>query len=650
MLNEEQKVYANIVEEYDEYIENTYILSAYNKIPYALIREEMDVGVQELFDEFGLIFRLYKIYKRGKNFLVEGTNGDYVPAKLKYKMAASLINKEARFLFGEQPDITVEPKGDTSVLTEESKKSLAVMNDLITTVLKKNRFQDILIKAAKDCFIGKRVAGLVNFNEEDGVTITFLNSLQFIYETKLSNPNFLTKFVCFIIAKDCVSLKDRRIFKKKYTYDEDSDVVYLEEDMYDGTGVLVEHIAEKQPIKLKRIPAVVLINDGLLGEVSGESEVELLQDYEQWYSKLSNADSDAQRKSMNPTKYTVDMESNSTKNLSTGAGAFWDLGSDQNLTNAHPEVGLLEPKMHYSEALKTSLDRIKTAGYEQVDMPNITLDTMQGAITSGKALKAIYWPLIVRCKEKMKVWGPGLSEMTEIIIEGAIVYPSCVTKYISERITPVTYDVEVVQNTPLPEDEIEEKTTDLAEVESGVLSRKTYMKKWRGLTDTEVDDELNQIAYERQVLEEASFNNGMNGDNKLINPGTDDFNMMGVNSIKKDGTQDSQGDNGDNYNNQNTNQGNQGSQSGQGGSSFNLVGNLQSSVNSQFNNQGQSSTGGISRLNGTQINTLINILSQYTLGGFSRQQAINIMTAMGLSETFSNMLLDEEDKKKKQVK
>ena len=284
--------------------------------------------------------------------------------------------------------------------------------------------------------------------------------------------------------------------------------------------------------------------------------------------------------------------------------------------------------MHYSAALKTSLDRIKTAGYEQVDMPNITLDTMQGAITSGKALKAIYWPLIVRCKEKMKVWGPGLSEMVEIIIEGAIQYPLCVTKYIQDKVIPITYEVEVVQNTPLPEDEIEEKTTDLAEVESGVLSRKTYMKKWRGLTDTEVTDELNQIAFERQILEEASFNNGMNGDNKLINPGTDDFNMMGVNSIKKDGTQNGSND-GNNFDNQ------QQEQSG--------LSNIFQSIKSNTSGENSSS---IQRLNGTQVSTLVNVLSQYGIGTLTRVQAVSIIVSMGVSETFANSLLNEEDKKK----
>ena len=495
MASEEAKVIA---------AENsTEVLTAFNRIPYALINAEVSGSTKDTLDELTEICKYYRVYKKGANFTVEGTNGDYVPAKLKYKMAASLINKEARFLFASPPDITVEPKGDVGKITDSSKNALTVMNDLVKTVLDANRFEDALIKAAKDCFVGKRVAGLVNFNEDDGVTITFLPSTQFIYETKLGNPNVITKFVCFIIVKDSVTLSEKKIFKKKFVLEDDT--VYLEEIMYDGAGKELEVITEYQETLMPMIPAVIYVNDGLTGEDAGESEIELLQDYEEWYSKLSTADIDSERKSMNPTKYTVDMESNSTKNLSTAAGAFWDLGSDQNLDKPNPQVGLLEPAMNYSEALKTSLDRIKTTGYEQIDMPNITLESMQGAITSGKSLKAIYWPLIVRCQEKMKMWGPQLRAMVNIIIQGAMVYPNCVVNYINDAITPVAYEISIAQNTPLPEDEIEEKNMDLAEVESKVMSRKSYMKKWRGLTDDEVTEELNQIALERQLIEDSSF-------------------------------------------------------------------------------------------------------------------------------------------------
>lgn len=595
-------------------------LSVYNRIPYALIREESGEDATEVFEEIREICMYYKIYKRGKDFNVEGTNGDYTPARLRYKMAATLVNKEARFLFAEQPDITIEQKGDLEEFTEESKKALTVMNELLQTILDKNNFQDILIKGARDCFIGKRVACLINFNEQDGVTLTFLPSTQFLYEVRPTNHRVLEKFVCFTVMKESKTNSIKRIFKKKYTLEQVNGVekVFLEEEIFDGAAKSIEKVTEKCEIKLDFIPAIVFINDGLSEELKGESEIESLMDFEEWYSKLGNADADAERKSMNPTKYLVDMANNSTKNLSTAAGALWDLGSDQNLDNPYVQVGLLEPQMYYSEALKTTLDRIKTTGYEQVDMPNITNESLSGVITSGKALKAIYWPLIVRCKEKMKMWGPNLSLMAEMIIQGAMIYPNTIKKYTSDILMPIEHVIEVVQNTPLPEDEIEEKTIDLAEVEAKTMSRKTFMKKWRGLTKSQIAEELNQIALERQIIEDASFggttSNGMNGDNSLINNlGKDDFKSAGENALTRDGTQGQTG----------------------GG---------QQQTQIQQVMQSQQTSSAMSKLNGTQIGSLISILGGYKAGNFTRNQAKRLIMSMGLDDTFTEALLDEEKK------
>lgn len=483
---------------------STEVLTAFSRIPYALLNQEVEGNTQDVLAEMTEICKYYKVYKKGMDFTVEGSNGDYVPATLRYKMAASLINKEARFLFAESPDITVDAKGDVGQVSKEAKDELTNWNDLLKSVLDANLFEKALLQAAKDCFIGKRVAGVVNFNEEDGVTITFLPATQFLFETRIGNDNILTKFVCFIVVKDSTTLNDKRVFKKKYTLIDG--VVHLEERMYDGAGreVSAEEFepTEQQPTKLATIPAVVFLNDGLTGDSKGESEIDLLQDYEQYYSKLANGDIDAERKTMNPTRYAIDMDQRSTKGLSSSAGAFWDLQSDQNLDHPAPKVGMLESAMNYSEALKTSLDRIKTVGYEQVDMPNITLETMTGAITSGKALKAIYWPLIVRCKEKMKMWGPKLRQLAEIVFEGALVYPNTITKYVDTPLVPVAHEIHVEQNTPLPEDELEERNMDLAEVAAQTMSKKSYMKKWRGLTDDEAQEELEQIALERQIIDD----------------------------------------------------------------------------------------------------------------------------------------------------
>jgi hypothetical protein len=526
-LNETQKI------EHQE--NNTEVITAYTRVPYALINAESTMA-DETISEFAKIIKLYKVYNHGSKFISEGTGGDYIPANLRSKKAAKLINKEARFLFGETPDITISPKGDVGTQSDIEKENLVTLQDLVNTVLTKNMFDNMLIKAAKDCFIGKRVAGLVNFNETDGITITFLSSLNFIYETKLGNSNILSKFVCFEIIRDTIKLADKRIFKKKYvleTKENGKEVCYLEETLYDGTGALIEIVTEYQPTLLDRIPVAIFLNDGLLGNIQGESEIEDLDYQEQWYNKLSNADIDCERKTMNPIRYTVDMDSKSTKNLSSAPGSYWDLVSDQSLDQPSPQVNMLQSNLAYSTALQVTMSNINSNMHDAVDVPDINLETMKSVITSGKALKSIYWPLIVRCKEKMKMWGPQLKYLIDIIITGSYAYPDIAQRYISDKLQDVKYEIEIESNYPLPEDETEEKQNDLAEVTAQTMSRKSYMKKWRKLTDSESDEELQQIAVENELLNN-SFSNSFNQDQTGTDNQDNTDNQNDVNNSNQD--------------------------------------------------------------------------------------------------------------------
>lgn len=476
----------------------TEVVTAFDQIPYALLNQELDKASTDLLAELTQIQRYYNIYEKGAKFIPEGSQGDYIPAMLKFMLAATLINKEARFLFAEAPDIIVEPKGDVGKITTSTKDAITIFNDLLKTVFTENKFEGQLVKAAKDCFIGKRVAGLINFNEDDGIIVSFLPSTQFIYETQVGNHNELVKFVAFMVVKPDTQLSNKQILRKRLTLENGK--VFVEETIFDGTGASLVELTPKRETLLTSIPAVVFLNDGLSGDTKGESEIDKLDGFESWYSKLANADTDAERKAMNEVKFTVDMSQDSTKNLKVSPGAYWDLQSDQNLSTAKPEVGTLSSNMAYSEALETTLERIKSSAYDMLDIPMLSLDSLKGQVTTGKALKAIYWPLVVRCKEKMKTWGPGLRAMAQIIIDGSLEYPNVAKKYISDTLMPVEYEIKIDQNQPLPEDEAEEKTIDLAEVAGQTMSRKAYMVKWRGLTDEEADAELKQIALENIII------------------------------------------------------------------------------------------------------------------------------------------------------
>lgn len=476
------------------------VITAYTQIPYSVIATELAGSNKNDFNaEVEEILKFYEAYEKGVEFTSEGANGDYLPSDLRFKKVKDLIDKEARFLFSIPPTFTVNP--NQSGLSEEEKDRNTELNAFLKDVLDKIQFNSELVKAAKDCFIGKRIACMLNFNGTEGISATFLNSTEFLYEFKGKQ---LQRIVGIFIVKDSSNKADQIIKKKVYEMGDDG-FCYVEEALYSGTGELkTEGRIERTKTLFQRIPAVIILNEGLTNNSRGRSDVQEIFDYEKTYSKLSNADIDSGRKSMNPIRYAIDASLGSTENLSSSPGSFWDIQSDQ--TGSDPKnakVGLLEAAMSYSGALKTTLDRIENSMYSALEIPNINSEKLQGVITSGKTLKALYWSLIVRCNEKMLVWGPALKAVAELIIEGARLYPES-ARVMSEIDLPEgEVDVLVENNYPLPEDEVEEKTMDLAEVSAQVMSRKSYMKKWRNLTDEEVDAELQQIALERQLIDDS---------------------------------------------------------------------------------------------------------------------------------------------------
>ncbi len=490
-------------------------------VPSSIIKAELEgLYGSAVLQDLREIISLYNVYEKGADYTTDAT-ADYTPADLRYRITRALLDKEVRFLFSKTPDFYVDADltGNSREAKQAAKDALNVYQTLVDKVLKKNQFSNALLKAAKDCFIGKRVALMFNINEDKGIQISFLPSLEFIYDVDPNDANVLTKIIAFYNLNDAKSKRDQRIYRKKYWMDSGA-CKYLEE-VYDGTGQLVETISPETTTRFNFIPAWVIVNDGLTGDLYGVSEIDLLQDYESWYSRLAAADMDAERKGMNPIRYTVDASPESTKGLSISAGAFWDLSSDQNQAVDRPaQVGVLDSPMSYSVALDTTLNRVKNAAYEQCAVPNVSPEALKGVVSSGKTLKAIYWDLIVRCDEKMLAWRPALEFLVKCIIEGVRLYPKAGTFYIDEQLPTQDYEVRVDNQYSLPEDEAEEKQLDLAEVSAQAMSRKAYMKKWRNLTDEEAEDELRQMALERQILEDAFEQPNTFGEEN--NPGTED--------------------------------------------------------------------------------------------------------------------------------
>lgn len=472
-------------------------IQGYNITSSIVAQELTGLYGAEVLTDMADILKAYKIYFKGSDFTVDA-HEDTTPSQWSSKQVKSLIDKEARFMFAESPDIRL--KDITSDSSDNSR--IRANEELIKKVLRENNFNSKLIRAAKDCLIGKRIAIIANFNQSEGITVSFIPSLEFIYEVDEANSDKIVKFIQFFNINDTKDKGEQRIYKKKWYME--NGICRVVEEIYDGRGFVVETLTPDQATKFKYIPAAVVINDGLTGDLLGISETEALEETESYYSKLANKDIDSLRKGTDQITYAIDASPKSTKNLSRAPGSFWDIESDVVREGATAQVGTLDNPMSYSPALDTTLLRLRTSMYGLVDVPDTSNEALQGMITSGKTMQAIYWGLMVRCNEKMLDWIPAFKHIVESILEGARLYPEIKNQYTTEAIVD-DYEIIVENSYPIMQDEAEEKASDILEVEANVRSRKSYMKKWFGMTDVDVDNELEQILKEKEMLEHENY-------------------------------------------------------------------------------------------------------------------------------------------------
>lgn len=444
----------------------------------------------EVIKEMNEIIKLYNIYEGpGQNWNIDEL--DYTPTKKKTNYIKKLIKEEARFLFGKAPTFTVK-------VDEDSFQDQAEMiNKYIRKLLKKNLFEDKLIKGARDCFIGKRIAIKLHADTiTKSIRIMFVPSLEFVYEPFEDRIDELKKIIFFHQMNQEQDKSKQVIWKQKYEMIDSKCI--LNEGFYDGYGRLIEMLSDNVDLKLSGIPAYVILNDGLSGDLKGESDVEELLDNAMVYNKLASEDIDALKKGMNRTIYGIDVDSEASKHFKLKPGAYWDVATDPTAAEGkQAQIGTVETDFNYNERMENTLNRIKSDMHEVLNIPMINNQDLKGMMTSGKSMKALYWQLITRCEEKMKSWKPALEWMIVAILEIVEVYNIEKLPQLSE------FEVEVENQYPLQEDEDNEKTLDMQQVNTQVMSRKSYMKKWANATDEIAYEELKQIQLEKQMLEDS---------------------------------------------------------------------------------------------------------------------------------------------------
>ena len=446
----------------------------------------------EVIKEMNEVIKLYDIYEgKGQDWISD--EEDYIPTKKRTNYIKKLIKEEARFLFGKTPTLNIQSENEN----EESR--VEEINNYIDKILKDNLFSEKLVKGARDCFIGKRVAIKLHADTiTKTIRVMFVPSLEFVYEPFEDRVDELKKIIFFHQMNQEVEKSKQVVWKQKYEMIDGKCI--LNEGFYNGYGDLIESIAVNVDLKLSGIPAYVILNDGLSGDFKGESDVAEIFENAMAYNKLSSEDIDALKKGMNRIIYGIDVSEDASKQFKLKPGAYWDVETEITADGKQAQIGTISTDFNYDTRMENALNRIKSDMHEALNIPLLNNQDLKGMMTSGKSMKALYWQLITRCEEKWQAWKPALEWMIKAMLEMSMVYD------IAKLPTLEKYNVVAENQYPLQEDEDSEMALDLQKVNAQTMSRKTFIKKWENATNDIADEELKQIQLEKQMLED-SYNN-----------------------------------------------------------------------------------------------------------------------------------------------
>lgn len=442
------------------------------------------------------INKYYEIYK-GKQKWEVNTGLDYEPTQKITNITKKIIDKRARFLFGNKLLFDVkqlEADADGSTINKDAAQA---KEDLLEEILDANKFHSKILKAKKDCSIGGKVAIKLWGSKDEGIKIIFSPAQEFFAEYNEDDVDILERITFIYFLNDEKKEKDQRVMRQVWEMRDGR--CYLNEGIYNGKGETIEIREKDHDTGLPFLPVEVILNGGLTGETTGQSDVEQLWSNQDQYNKLTSDDIDALKFQMFGQDVVTDASENTIKNITIAPAALIDLQTDMSQATGgrQAKIERHESNFSYGDKFTDTINRIKNDMYDTLDVPNISLEQLKGMAQSGKAMKMLYTDLMAVADEEWIEWEVALRSMANKIFYMIELY-NC---YDAKDIAAMDTDLEIVRSYPIQEDEDKERELDQEDVRLGLMSRQTYIKKWSNTEN--VEEELNQILVDTRTMEDG---------------------------------------------------------------------------------------------------------------------------------------------------
>ena len=202
-----------------------------------------DCSDEQVTRDIDEIIRLYSLYDGDGQRWQVNTNGlDYTPTVKVTNIIAELIGKEARYMMGVEPELRIVPKEKDN---QAAQANADVIGSWLTALLEEQKWSKKLLDAAKDCFIGKRVALKLTGKRGGRLGIQFRPSLEFVYDTDPEDVDRLTKVIFFYHTNESTGQAQAAHTGGRSTSC-GPDVCYLTEGLYDGTGRTISEYPQRR--------------------------------------------------------------------------------------------------------------------------------------------------------------------------------------------------------------------------------------------------------------------------------------------------------------------------------------------------------------------------------------------------------------------
>lgn len=409
---------------------------------------------------------------------------DYTPTVDIRNKIKPLLNKQKRFMFGNSPDLLIKPMNDTD------KNKTEELRQFIDKVLEANDFWHDTMKAFLSATIKKRVLLRIEANPKQPIKICYEPAENFHFDVNVNSHKVVDKVVMVSQDPETVEKALSEQIWYKYTYQMSSvtKTCWLTTDTYNGVEDLEKFTTVQVDTMLSKIPAWVIINGGVLGDIIGESDVDDLKGPQNMYNRRISDFGDALRFQMFGETYIIDGTPDSVNKAFIAPNALVPLISLQDKTasvqKAQSSFNSAQPVMDYLKGIEHDM-------YETMSIP--VAEEMKN-IPSAKAMKYAYTDLMARCEEKWHDWEPSIKDLIEFIIE-VCTKLNCYPLEWKKEWETLEYTILLTHNYPLPEDTEAKKELALKEVTAKTRSVHSYIKD---LTEEE-DVEGTWI----QILDEA---------------------------------------------------------------------------------------------------------------------------------------------------